>query len=101
MQHSKITVLKLLFIKEGIHWDRMSILWNIVGKDIGARFIAYPIMVILITISHYAFAGMHTLLDIYLFFFKNEQLRMNIKFIYKKTLSTKASVQNQKQLLFS
>lgn len=102
MQHSKnITVLRLLWIKEGIHWNRMSILWKIVGKDVGARFISYPIMVVLVSLSHYAFAGMHTLLDIYLFFFKRNILRKNVMFIYKKTINVAISVRRQKRLIYN
>lgn len=88
MENKKITLMLILFLKECIHWKRMGKLWNEVGTDIGARFIAYPIIVILITIAHYCFAFMHTMFECSLAIFMNAQFKMNLINLHKKTIHT-------------
>lgn len=44
----------------------------------GGKFIAYPIIVTIISIAHYAFALMHTLFEFSMWLFNKPQFRTNL-----------------------
>ena len=73
-----ITLIELLFKKEIIHWLRMKVLFGEM-EGIGAKLIAFPIIVSIITGFHYCFAGMHSLFEITMFFANRTQFRNNMK----------------------
>lgn len=100
MENKQITLLSIVLLKERIHWSRMGILWYEIGKDIGARFIAFPIIVILISISHYAFAFMHTAFETVLFFINKEQFKMNMKNVHRTSIE-KLNQNKEKTITFS
>ncbi|MCK9575522.1 MAG: hypothetical protein WC979_02135 [Candidatus Pacearchaeota archaeon] len=85
MESNKITLLKIFLLKEFVHWLRMGKLWTEIGTDIGARFIAYPIIVILVSIFHYMFAFMHFAFETYLYISSREQFRQNLLKMEAKT----------------
>jgi hypothetical protein len=45
---------------------------------LGGKLIAYPILVAIISVAHYAFAGMSMMFEIVLWIFKNEQFKTNM-----------------------
>lgn len=60
-----------------MHWTRMKKLLNeMVG--IGGKLITYPIVVFILSISHYAFASMHTGFEVFMFIFHRKQFKMNM-----------------------
>jgi hypothetical protein len=68
---------KILLKKENIHWTRMfELKKEMIGA--GGIVITYPIIIFILTISHYAFAGMHTAFEIYLFLFNQKQFELNM-----------------------
>jgi len=79
----KITLLNITFKKELIHWNRMGELFNEM-TGIGGVFIAYPILVTLVSICHYAFAIMHTSFELVLFFVNRKQFKENMQKIYQQ-----------------
>ena len=87
MENKKITLIQLLGLKEKIHWMRMKCLFGEMD-DFGSIVIAYPILVILITICHYSFAIMHFFFESVMFFMNKEQFKSNLKKINESTNRT-------------
>ncbi len=73
-----MTLLAIFGKKELIHWSRMKILFNEM-EDFGGKFIAYPILVILLSFFHYCFSGMHLLFELFLYLFNRKQFKQNLK----------------------
>lgn len=74
--------------KEIIHWKRMRELFkDMVG--IGGMLIAYPLLVITISICHYAFAIMHISFEFILFIFNRKQFKENMNKIYEELQNKK------------
>ena len=82
----KVTLAKIIWKKEQVHWDRMLEMIDAVSS-IGGKIIAWPILVLLISAFHYAFAGMSILFETFMFFFYRGQFKMNMKNIYKKMIA--------------
>jgi len=76
----KTNIFKVFFKKEKIHWKRMIKLFREL-TGIGERIISFPILVVLISIFHYAFALMHFLFESVMFFSNKEQYKHNIAVI--------------------
>ena len=72
-----MSLLSIVLQKEKTHWGRML---EIFGKmtGIGGKVIAYPIIVLIISIAHYSFAFMHTSFEIYLYMFNRKQFELNL-----------------------
>ena len=79
-----ITLAQLLLKKEIVHWFRMRALFNEMDS-IGAKLVTYPIIVAIITVFHYCFAGMHSLFEITMYFINREQFRLNMRNLYAKS----------------
>lgn len=79
-------------MKERVHWKRMLKLWTEVGTDIGARFLAFPIIVCLVSIAHYCFALMHFGFEFVLMLFMKQQFKANLTVLHKKTLHTLSTI---------
>jgi len=73
----KTSLLKIVLKKEKIHWTRMIPLFKEM-EGIGGKIIAYPILVFIISVCHYAFALMHTLFESFLFVFNKKQFKENM-----------------------
>ena len=80
----RITLIGVLFKKESIHWIRMGRLFAEM-PSIGAKLITYPIIVLIITLFHYAFAGMHTLFEIIMYIINRRQFKFNMDNLYIKS----------------
>ena len=74
----KITLLKILWIKEKKFWQRNKEMYKKLGL-IGFIF-AIPFMLI----SYYSFKLMHTLFEIYLWVFKRKRFKRNLIKMYDK-----------------
>lgn len=69
------------------HWKRMKQMWSDVGSELGAKLIAYPIMVLLISFIYYfCFTMMYTLFEVGLFIFKRDMFRVNMSKTYQKMI---------------
>ncbi len=79
---------KVLYKKELIYWNRINLLFHDM-EDIGSKIISYPIMVILLSIIHYCFIGMHFLFELFLYIFNRKQFNKNMNSLiiklYEKT----------------
>jgi hypothetical protein len=76
-------LISILTKKEQMHWSRMIRLKKeMIG--IGGTLITYPIIVFILSISHYAFAGMHTGFEIYMYLFNRKQFELNMVNIEKQ-----------------
>jgi hypothetical protein len=72
-----------MLAKEKIHWSRMIKLFKSMDT-IGAKFISFPIIAILVSIGHYCFMSMHTMFELYLFFSHKKEFNQNLKTINAK-----------------
>jgi hypothetical protein len=71
-----MTYVEVLWKKEGVHWKRMR---TMLTKDFkGGGKILGLFVALIISIAHYAFAGMHTLYETALFFFNRKAFRANL-----------------------
>lgn len=71
-----MTYVQVLWKKEGVHWKRM---WTMLSKEFkGVTKIAGLLVAIILTIIHYAYAGMHTLYETALFIFNRKAFRANL-----------------------
>lgn len=84
----KPSLLNITIKKEIIHRKRMGKLFKDM-TGIGGIFIAYPLLVIIISLCHYAFAIMHTLFEFTLFIFNRKQFKENMNKIYKQLQNKK------------
>lgn len=81
----KNSLINITFNKEIIHWKRMRQLFNEMS-GIGGKFIAYPLLVVIISLCHYAFVLMHSAFEIFLFFFNKEQFKKNMSNINQEII---------------
>ena len=81
----KSSLAKVTIKKEGVHWGRMGELFGEM-EGIGGAVFAYPILVLIFSVCHYAYAFMHTSFEIYLFIFNRTQYKKNINAISKQLL---------------
>ena len=81
----RITLLEIVLKKEVVHWKRMWQMFSIM-EGLAGKLISYPIIVALITVFHFAFAGMHLLFEIFMFFFFRDQFKQNIVNINNKLI---------------
>jgi len=77
----KVTLAKIFFMKEGVHWRRMGGLFKYIEGLLGIL-VVYPFFVILLSFFHYAFAFMHTAFEIVMWMFKNEKFKENMQNIH-------------------
>ena len=71
-----MTLIEVLWKKEVVHWKRMR---TMLAKDFkGAAKVLGVIVALIISVVHYAFAGMHTLYEIFLFVFNRKAFRTNL-----------------------
>lgn len=82
-----MTLLKIMFAKEKIHWARMCFLFDEM-EGIGGKLITYPIIVIIISFFHYCFATMHFLFECVMFLFNHNQFKLNIVSLQKSVEKT-------------
>ncbi len=83
MENKKITLFKMMLIKEGKHWKLMKQLFSEMD-DIGSKLISYPIIVVLVSFFHYLFSFAHFLFETVLFIFNKKQFQYNLnRFINK------------------
>lgn len=69
--------------KEKIHWNRMMLLFKKMDT-FGAKIISYPIIVLIVSIGHYAFMSMHTSFELVLFFTNKCHFKKNLNTINNK-----------------
>ncbi len=81
----KNTMLYIFYKKELAHWSMMKELFREM-EGVGGILVAYPIFVIIISICHYAFAVMHGLFELFLYFFNKEQFKTNLERMLNKVL---------------
>jgi hypothetical protein len=67
----------LMYKKDGVHWRRMKDLFKEMD-DIGSMFISYPIILVLISVIHYAFALMHFFFELSMYIFARDRFKMNM-----------------------
>jgi len=73
----KTTLLEILWKKELIHWRRMK---QVFGKfNWFGKLIIAPLVVILVTLTHYAFALMHTMFELCLYAFARQAFKYNLQ----------------------
>ena len=84
----KTTLIEIVLKKEVVHWKRMWQMFSIM-EGVAGKLISYPIIVGLITVFHFAFAGMHLLFEIFMYIFFNEQFKQNIVNINQKLINRK------------
>lgn len=73
----KVTLFKILLIKEKNHWNRIHTMFE--KFDGWLNKLTFGLIVALfITIFHYAFAIMHTLYEIFLFIFARKAFKANL-----------------------
>ena len=73
----KTTLIQILYLKEIIHWTRMKEMFSLMEGFL-AMILIYPLLVILISFFHYAFALMHALFETFMFIFYNKQFKQNL-----------------------
>ena len=77
-----ILLLKMIWKKEIKYWKRMSeVFKNIPG--VGGKIISFPLIVILVTPFHYAFALMHAFFEFCLMFCNKKQFDKNMETHFK------------------
>ena len=69
--------------KEKVHWKRTFGVYKEMD-DIGGKMISFPIIIVLISLFHYCFAGMHLLFECTLFFTNKTRFRHNMAISHKK-----------------
>jgi hypothetical protein len=74
----KTTLATILYKKEMIHWKRVKQMFSKFPSWI-SKFTFGLIVVILVTIFHYAFALMHTLYEMVLFVFARDLFKANLQ----------------------
>jgi len=74
----KTTLISILWKKEKVHWKRTG---QVLGKFSGwlSKATFGLIVVVLVTLFHYAFALMHTLYEILLFIFARDAFKANLQ----------------------
>ena len=78
----KQTMLYVFYRKEFKHWELMGELYKeMVG--VGGVLVAYPILVVIITLLHYTFFVMHSLFELILYFFDRKQFKVNLNRMQK------------------
>lgn len=78
----KTNLLKILWKKEVIHWKRIVKMFGRFNSWV-SKLTFGLIVATLVTLGHYGFAFMHTLLEITLFIFANKQFKANLVKIEK------------------
>ena len=76
----KVSLLKVFWKKEKIHWNRlreMSKKFSKLGK-----FTGYLIVSIIVTLFHYVFMFAHFTFEVILFLFARQQFRLNMQKLY-------------------
>jgi len=51
---------------------------------VGGKIVTYPITVFLLSVAHYAFAGMHTSFELFMYVFHRKKFEMNMIEIEKQ-----------------
>jgi len=74
----KTNLFKILWKKELIHWKRLGEMFTKFNNWI-SKLTFGIIVAVLITISHYAFAIMHTLYEIFLWIFFRKAFKANLQ----------------------
>ena len=74
----KTTLINILYRKEIIHWKRVK---EMFGKfpNWTSKLTFGIIVIVLVTISHYLFAIMHTLFELFLFIFVRDAFKANLQ----------------------
>lgn len=72
-----LRLIKILLVKEKVHYKRMGKLFMEL-EDIGGKLIAYPIIFTLVTFFHYCFAFMHASFETFLYFYDKERFVVNV-----------------------
>ena len=74
----KITLLRILWIKEKNHWKRIHTMFE--KFDGWLNKLTFGLIVaFFVTVFHYAFALMHTLYEIFLFIFARKAFKANLQ----------------------
>jgi len=74
----KTTLFSILWNKEKMHWKRIKQIFGKFNNWIGKISFGF-VVVVLVTVFHYAFAVMHTLYEILLFIFTRETFKRNLE----------------------
>ena len=85
----KIYLIKIIWLKEGVHWKRMGQLFKLVEGLLGTVLI-YPFFVSLLSLFHYAFAGMHAMFEITMWMFNRNKFKRNMFEIYSNLQKAKS-----------
>jgi len=71
-----MTYIQLVWKKEKIHWNRMKTLMTKEFKGFAKVF--GVIVVLILSLIHYAFAGWHSLYELVLFIFARKAFKLNL-----------------------
>ncbi len=90
----QFTLIAVMLLKEKIHWIRMGRLFFEMDS-IGAKVVTYPIIVVIITAFHYAFAGMHFMFEFVMFLLNRKQFKGNMIKLHDKAFKTMLTFRNK------
>lgn len=75
MKYSKL--IKVMLNKEALHYKRLGKCFHNIDTWSG-KLIAWPLICIIVTFSHYCFAIMHFGFETFLYLFKRDQFNKNM-----------------------
>jgi hypothetical protein len=82
----KINLVKILWRKEKIHWNRIKEMFNKFNPWLNKLTFGL-IVAVLVSLGHYVFGIAHTLFELMLFIFANKMFKSNLQKMYIVTVN--------------